>query len=102
MAVAIGLMIMSMILRRKYRDDANLAFRDLAPTDLGRLQSKGLLTPEEAKRLQAVIAKKTMESLEQAQTQSNKKPEVQDLLRQAEDLRLRHHQKHSPRTEDRE
>jgi len=79
-----------------------VVFRDLAPSDLSRLKSKGLLTDEEAKRLQAVIAKKTLESMEKRTQPSVKRLDVQDLLSEVERLRLKHLQERAESPEEKE
>lgn len=86
--------------RRSRSGSESVVFRDLNPQDLSSLKNKGLLTDEEARRLQSVIARKTMESIEKRNQLAEKRIDIQDLLSEAERLRLRHLQERVEPPED--
>ena len=103
LAAAVLVLVMGNYLKRRSRDGASgIVFRDLDPNDLSRLKNKGLLTEEEAKRLQSVIARKTLESIEKQTQSAAKRMDVQDLLSEVERLRLKHLQERAEFPEEKE
>jgi len=63
-----------------------------SPGELERLKRKGLLTEEEAKRVQSIVANRTLEQIEQSKAQPEDGIDVNQLLARAEDLKRRHMQ----------
>jgi len=87
LGVAVVAVVIASYIRRRSVDSGNVAFRDLDPGDLSSLQRKGLLTEDEARRLQSVIAQRAIEDLEKRKEPAPKKVELQDLLAEAEKAR---------------
>ena len=103
LGAAIAVVLVGYFLKRGTKGESTPAlFRELNASDLSSLKQKGLLTDEEAKRLQSIIARKTLESLEKRGQPSEKRIDMQDLLSEAERLRLKHLQERAASTEDEE
>lgn len=79
------------------------ALKDLSqftPAELERLIQKGLLSDEEAKRLQGIIAQKTIEALEKRKQPAEEKIDPQRLLAEAQRLQREHASLAKQRTEE--
>jgi hypothetical protein len=101
LTAAVVVLVMGHYMKRRSSEGTSTrVFRDLDPNDLSKLKNKGLLTDEEAKRLQAVITRKTLESMEKKSQLTEKRLDVQDLLSEVERLRLRHLQERTEPPED--
>jgi len=76
-------------LRRAKKEDArSLAdMRCFTPGELERLKGKGLLTEEEARAIQAVVADRTIDSLKKKEEPEASPPDLNALLAEAERLK---------------
>lgn len=100
-AAVIILLVGHFLKRRSGEGSSSTDFGDFNPRDLSNLKNKGLLSEEEAKRLQSVIARKTLETVEKRSQPAEKRIDMQDLLSEAERLRLKHLQERVDPSEDR-
>lgn len=101
LGLAVVGVVVATIIRRRSVDTSTAVFKDLDPNDLSSLQTKGLLTEEEARRLQSVIAQRAIEDLDKRKQPPPKKVELQDLLAEAEKARLKTLQKSNSSLEER-
>ncbi len=103
LATAVMVLLVGHYLKRRPREGTSeIVFRDLNTEDISSLKNKGLLTDDEARRLQAVITRKTVESLEKRSQSAERRRDVQELLSEVERLRLKHLQERSEPPEDKE
>lgn len=92
LVILIGVMLVAYWWRRRMASRAfsDMDFREFSPWELDRLKERGLLSEEETKRLQAIIAEKAMESMHRSRTQPVERVDLQNLLAEAERLRKEH------------
>jgi cytochrome c-type biogenesis protein CcmH/NrfG len=62
-------------------------FRCFSPAELDRLKDKGLLTESEAKKVQAVLAERTLEEMEKKKAPMKEAADLNSLLAEAERLK---------------
>lgn len=92
LVILIGVILVAYWWRRRMASRAfsELDFREFSPWELDRLKEKGLLSDEEAKRLQAIIAEKAVESMHRVKSKPAERVDLQSLLAEAERLRKEH------------
>ena len=86
--VSIGVVVLIVVRvgRRRRAGDESLRFDDFTPSEMDRLQSKGLLTADEAKRIQSVIARRAVDALEKPPAEEEEE-DLQSLLAEAARLK---------------
>ena len=62
-------------------------FRCFSPAELDRLKGMGLLTESEAKKVQAILAERTLEEMENRKTPLREAVDLNSLLAEAEKLK---------------
>jgi hypothetical protein len=87
--VGIGLILcFHFYFKRSIRKESDLVkFKGFTPEELRDLQDRGLLSDEESKRLQQLMAEKTIESLEERKNPKEPRMDLQELLSTAENLK---------------
>lgn len=85
----IGVVVMVIARRQVFsRREEDVTFREFSPGELERLKQKGLLNDEEAKRLQSLVAHKSMENLERLAHPREEKVDMDSLLAEATRLKM--------------
>lgn len=94
-ALFVVIVIAALIVRQAKPRKSDLMFdlRTFEPQELDRLKAKGLLSEEEAKKVQAVVAERAVEWSEQQRREKETAPvDINTLLAEAENYR-RHFEK---------
>jgi hypothetical protein len=86
-ALVVGHLVRKRVLQKLSQP---MDFREFSPRELDRLKGLGLISDEEVKRLQSVIAQKSMEMIQKATEPPSEKPDLQSLLAEAERLHKQH------------
>lgn len=73
--------------RNRGKSAAIVDFSVFSPNELDRLKGKGLLSEEEAKRVQAIVADRTMEALKRQEAPPEERLDPNVLLAETERLR---------------
>lgn len=74
--------------RNKGVDSSLSELRGFSPGDLDSLKAQGLLSDDEAKKIRAIVAERTVEAMQRRETESGPPPDLNTLLGEAERYRL--------------
>ena len=74
--------------KRKGGDSALTELRGFSPGDLDSLKAQGLLSEDEAKRIQVIVAERTVEAMQRRDAETGSPPDLNTLLGEAERYRL--------------